>query len=210
MLTENQIAQVKQQLVEQINTAFPQDKRQSAIAKITSMNAAELEEFIKQNQLMKNSQTPQCVFCSIVSEQTPSYKIDDNKKALAALEINPISKAHTIIIPKEHVSSSKDVPRSAFSLAKKVAKKIQSKFKPKEVKIYFQNIFGHEIINLLPIYEDENMNSEREEANPKDLQKLQNSLEKKQRKKSIRKPRAKKISKGNSTKQKLKLPQRIP
>ena len=35
----------------------------------------------------------------IIEEKIPSYKIQENK-AVAVLEINPISEGHTIVIPK--------------------------------------------------------------------------------------------------------------
>ena len=86
-----------------------------------------------------SSQTPKCIFCSILSESIPSYKIDENKDSIAILEINPVSKAHALIIPKEHISTSEKIPQTAFSLAKKIVKKIKTKFKPKDVSISSSN-----------------------------------------------------------------------
>jgi len=216
MLTEDQIVQIKQQIIEQIKSAFPEDKKQESIEKINLMNPEELENFLKQNQILKkNNSTPQteCIFCSIIQKQTPSYLIDENEQAIAVLEINPISNAHCLVIPKEHFSSSEKVPEKAFALAKKISKKITSKFKPKEIKIYFQNLFGHEIINVLPIYDKENLNTERKQKNPKELKELQKELLKKERKKVVKKTIKKTIHKKKKSvkpEPKIRLPQRIP
>ncbi len=225
MLTQEQIEQIKEQIIQQIESNFPEDKKESAKQQIESMNAEQLEEFLKQNKLIKSPedvgapsgedgrgvgggqfpQPQQCIFCSIISGNTKSYKIDENKYSIAILEINPISKAHTLIIPKEHIPSGEKIPQSVFSLAREIAKKIKTKFKPKDIIISSSNLFGHEIINILPVYKDETLNSKRYQAKPEELEKLQEILEKKTRIKTIKKPERKKIE-GK----KLWLPRRIP
>ena len=128
----------------------------------------------------------------------------NKKKVKVRPRINPISKGHALIIPKEHISSSEKIPQSVFSFAKKIAKKIKTRFKPKDVVISSSNLFGHAIINVLPLYKDETINSKRQQANPKELEKLQKILEKKSKPKTVKKPKTKKV------KEKLWLPKRIP
>ncbi len=48
-----------------------------------------------------------------------SYKLDENKSSLAVLEINPLSKGHSIVIPKKHQAIEK-APSLAFSSANKM------------------------------------------------------------------------------------------
>ena len=70
------------------------------------MNDSELENFLAQNNLIKNSETEgeQYVFFVLLSlKKIPSYKISENESAVAVLEINPVSRGHIIIIPKVHV-----------------------------------------------------------------------------------------------------------
>jgi galactose-1-phosphate uridylyltransferase len=157
MLNEEQFQTIKKQLIEQIDSSFPEDKKDSAKQQIEEMNEEELEAFLEKNKLIKQGgekdENP-CVFCSIISEKIPSYKIAENENAVAVLEINPISKGHTLILPKEHVLGEKNIPNEAHTLAKKIAKKIKTKLKPKQVKTFFSNFMGHEIINLLPIYKE--------------------------------------------------------
>ena len=206
MIDPNQIPQIKQQIIQQIEATFPPGKKEEAIAQVQNMGPEQLEKFIIENQkAAQEQQAPQCIFCSIIEGTTPTYQIDDNKKAIATLEINPISKGHSLILPREHLQESNKLPQPAFSLAKKIAKKLKSKFKPKEVKIISANVMGHEILNVLPIYENETIESPRHKADEKDLEKMKALLEKKTRKKTVKKAKAKKAS----TK-KLWLPKRIP
>jgi histidine triad (HIT) family protein len=43
-----------------------------------------------------------CVFCKIVKGELPSYKVYEDEKYLAFLDIHPILAGHTLVIPKEH------------------------------------------------------------------------------------------------------------
>ena len=211
MLTEEQIKQIREQLIEEINLKFPEEKKSSAIKQLQTMNAEQLEQFLIQNNLIKSKspgqgiETPQCIFCSIIDENINSYKIDENKEAIAVLEINPISKAHVLILPKEHNSDLKKIPREAFTLAKKIAKKIKTKFSPKDVEISPACIMEHCIINVFPIYKNENLNSKRYQATQEELLEIQKILEIKKKTPKNKKTKTEKIEA-----EKLWLPRRIP
>jgi histidine triad (HIT) family protein len=45
---------------------------------------------------------PDCIFCKIVSGEIPSHKIDEDDKTLAFMDINPWTRGHALVIPKEH------------------------------------------------------------------------------------------------------------
>ncbi|MBD3247324.1 HIT domain-containing protein [Candidatus Pacearchaeota archaeon] len=174
-------------------------------------------------QATTGSAPSQCIFCSIVNKEMPSYQIDENKSCIAVLEINPISKGHTLIIPKEHISSKDKLPQQAFSLAKKISRKLKSKLKkpkPQDVEIAFTNMFGHEIVNVFPVYKGEKISSGRYKEDEKVLKKLEKKLKKRSRKKSKKKKSSKSKKKKKSkktgktqskkSKPKLWLPKRIP
>lgn len=237
MLSEEQAQAIKQQIIQQIKNTFPPEKQQESINKLQSMSSEQLEQFLKQNKMIQSPSTnqepiekivqnsspksttqqpqeQQCIFCLIKDNQIPSYKIDENKQAIAVLEINPISKGHSIIIPKKHIQTNDKLPQQTFSLAKKISKKLKSKLKPKpqDVKLLFSNMFGHEIINILPIYKNETLASERYKESEENLKKLQKKLEKKTRKTT--KPKTKAKSKKTKPKKSKEttpwLPRRIP
>ena len=206
MLTPEQTVQIKEQLIKQIEKTFPDDKKELAKKQIEIMDSEQLEKFLEQNKLMKQETGEQkCIFCSIVFGDISSYKIDENEKAIAVLEINPISKGHSLVIPKNHIDSKEKIPSEAISLAKDISKRIETKFKPNNIKIASTNLFGHEVLNVIPVYKDETPESERKPLNPEELLGLQKILKKKIVKKII-----KEIKKPKKIKEKLWLPKRIP
>ncbi len=46
-----------------------------------------------------------CLFCKIARGEIPSYKIWENKKFIAFLDINPYERGMTLVIPKKHEDS---------------------------------------------------------------------------------------------------------
>lgn len=194
MLTQEQAEQIKQQLLKQLDK-FPEDKRDLIKKQILAMSVGEVESFVSQNQLShlspnkvqnQNSPSGQCIFCSIVNSQIPSYKIDENKDNIAILEINPVSVGHSLIIPKKHIENPEKIPTSSFALAKKIAKKVQTKFHPIEIKISSQKIMNHSIVEVLPIYET-TIVDKRTKASEEELKVLQEKLKTKVRVKKARK-----------------------
>ena len=215
MLTSEQADNFKKQLIEQIEASFPEDKRHFAISQVEAMDSEQLEEFLEKNKLLKKEGTShahdgQCVFCSIVFGDIKAYKMAENSKAIAVLEINPVSKGHAIIIPKEHIASEKQLPQQVATLSKKVSSLIKLKLKPKAIKEESSNILGHEIINVIPLYEDQENPQERKPASPEELAELQKILKKRaSAKKSPEKRKSiKKIIK--EFEEKIWLPKRIP
>jgi histidine triad (HIT) family protein len=212
-----QIEEFKKQVIQQIESTFPEDKKNSAIESINSMNEDEFLEFLKRNKLIdseanqdsgnefQETNQNESPFRLIVEGKIPSYVIDENKECIAVLEIKPISKAHTIIIPKKIISQSEKIPKSILSLAKRISKRIKTEFKPKEVLISSSHSLGEIIINILPVYSNESINSPRKQISKEELESLKEILEKKQKIKAVKKPRIKKIEES-----KLWLPRRIP
>jgi len=213
MLTDEQAEQVKKQLLDQLGN-FPQEQQESMKSEIEAMDNEQLEEFLVKNNLVKpgeNQKPQQSPFRSIINGDIPSYKIDENKVAIAVLEINPISKGHVIVIPKEPTDPSK-LPTQAFTLANKIAKKLKSKLKPKTTNINTMEVFGEGIINVVPIYEGDDPSKERTKADDAELKDLQEKLKTKPRTKRISesgieiKPRKKSESKSKLPKAPVRIP----
>lgn len=174
-LPQEQTEQIKQQIIQQIENTFPEDKKTSAIQQIEEMNDSELENFLEQNNLIKNSENgeEQCVFCSIVSEKIPGYKISENESAIAVLEINPVSKGHTLVIPKVHVQ---EISKETQDFAKEISIKLKEKLNVKEMQIEDSEMFGHKIINIIPIYEGKKLERKKQPTSKKVLEELQKEL----------------------------------
>ncbi len=53
---------------------------------------------------------PDCLFCKIAGGELPCMKVYEDDRALAFLDIAPLSEGHLLIIPKEHYTRLEEVP----------------------------------------------------------------------------------------------------
>lgn len=179
MITDEDFPEMKRQLLEQIESTMPEDKKAQAKQQVEAMNKEQLEAFLKQNKMLPQSgesQDSQCIFCAIAQGKIPSTKIGENDYAIAILEINPVSKGHSIIIPKEHIGKPEDLSEEVKKLAKDISEKLK-KLNPQKIDIASQNIMGHEVVNIIPVYSGESINSPRTKKTPEDLANIKNELD---------------------------------
>jgi len=215
-LNPEQLKQIKEQLIDQINTSFPEERKQETIDQINNMNDSQLIDFLKQNNLLSQKESnSQCIFCSLVFGELHSTKIGENEKAIAILELNPISKGHTIVIPKEHLSNPEMIPTEVKSLAIQIGEKIKETFNPKKVELITSKTMNHLAINILPIYNEETINSERNPKTPEELQKIKEKIENSQTENYPKKNPSNELSsleieKREINKENFWLPLRIP
>jgi histidine triad (HIT) family protein len=51
-----------------------------------------------------------CVFCSIITGETPAEVVLDEADFVAFLDLRPVFKGHTLLVPREHVVTLPDLP----------------------------------------------------------------------------------------------------
>lgn len=56
-----------------------------------------------------------CVFCKIINGEIPCVKVYEDKEVLAFLDISPVNKGHTLVIPKKHYEVITEVPQKTFT-----------------------------------------------------------------------------------------------
>ena len=96
------------------------------------------------------------IFTKIINGEIPSYKIAEDEKYYAFLDINPLSKGHTLVVPKNETDNIFDLDdetyKDLFLFAKKIAKAIEKTITCKKVGI---TVIGLEVqhahIHLIPI-----------------------------------------------------------
>jgi histidine triad (HIT) family protein len=49
--------------------------------------------------------TDSCIFCAIVSGDAPAYRLHEDERTLAFLDINPWGRGHTLVVPKRHAEN---------------------------------------------------------------------------------------------------------
>jgi len=53
---------------------------------------------------------PTCIFCKIVAGQIPCHKLYEDAHLLAFLDIGPLSRGHSLVIPKAHYATLDKMP----------------------------------------------------------------------------------------------------
>jgi histidine triad (HIT) family protein len=70
-----------------------------------------------------------CIFCKIVKGEIPSEKVYEDDSVLAFLDIGPVNKGHTLVIPKKHYETLLDVPDELLGKVAVAVKKVSSAVK---------------------------------------------------------------------------------
>ena len=65
-----------------------------------------------------------CIFCKIISGELPCTKIYEDDDTLAFLDIGPVAKGHTLVIPKQHADPIMDTPDDVLQKTIVVVKKV--------------------------------------------------------------------------------------
>lgn len=96
------------------------------------------------------------IFTKIIKGEIPSYRIAEDDKYYAFLDINPLAKGHTLVVPKTEVDYIFDVEDESLGgmmvFAKKVARAIDEVMDCKRVGIVVLGLeVPHAHIHLIPI-----------------------------------------------------------
>ncbi len=102
------------------------------------------------------------IFSKIVAGEIPSYKVAENEQFYAFLDINPLVKGHTLVVPKREVDYIYDLDDQELAaihvFAKHVAMAIRKAFPCKKVG---EAVIGLEVphahIHLIPINQESDM-----------------------------------------------------
>jgi len=70
-----------------------------------------------------------CIFCKIANGEIPSATIYEDDMFRVILDINPASKGHALILPKEHYANIFEVPEETAARSIILARKIMTKMK---------------------------------------------------------------------------------
>jgi len=102
------------------------------------------------------------IFSRIIAGEIPCYKVAENEKFFAFLDINPLVKGHTLVVPKQEVDYIFDLSDEDLAamhvFAKKIARAIEKAFPCKKVG---EAVIGLEVphahIHLIPIQKESDM-----------------------------------------------------
>lgn len=99
-----------------------------------------------------------CVFCKIVRGEIPCYKVYEDEDFLGFLDIRPLTKGNTLIIPKKHYHWVDDVPNFGdyFEVAKKIGLAAKKAFGAEWICYLTLGLeVSHAHIRVIPRYPDD-------------------------------------------------------
>ena len=103
------------------------------------------------------------IFSRIVAGEIPCYKVAEDENYFAFLDISPVAKGHTLVIPKQEVDYIFDLDDETYvgltRFAKRVAKAIGKAIPCKRVGVAVMGLeVPHTHIHLVPINKEADMN----------------------------------------------------
>lgn len=81
-----------------------------------------------------------CVFCAIVNGDAPAVRVYEDDDYLAILDVRPIVRGHTLVIPKKHTVDLTDTPPSTLAELTRIAQRIGQAARASELKADGNNI----------------------------------------------------------------------
>ncbi|HRH24849.1 MAG TPA: HIT family protein [Candidatus Paceibacterota bacterium] len=102
------------------------------------------------------------VFGKIIRGEIPATKVYEDEKCLAFMDINPVSKGHLLLIPKDHYEWMQDVPNELLAYLFIKTKELMISMKKGLSCDYIQvSVVGKDVphfhIHLMPRYLDDNL-----------------------------------------------------
>ena len=107
------------------------------------------------------------IFTRIIAGEIPSYKVAEDENYYAFLDINPLTKGHTLVVPKMEVDYIFDLDDKTLAgmmlFATRVAAKIRQEIACKRVAVVVLGLeVPHAHIHLIPIQSENDVDFHRE------------------------------------------------
>ncbi len=107
----------------------------------------------------------ECIFCKIINNEIPSFKIYEDEMFCVILDRFPATKGHALIIPKQHADDIFELPdetaAALYPLAKKLATKIKASVGAEGINIVQNNgeeagqSVKHFHLHIIPRWKDD-------------------------------------------------------
>jgi histidine triad (HIT) family protein len=125
----------------------------------------------------------ECIFCKIVRGEIPAVKVLDEELVVAFMDINPSSRGHMLVVPKNHTENIFEIPESdlatLFKAVKKCAGAAKDALRADGITILQLNgkasdqIVPHLHIHVIPRWENDGLSVSTWEMKPGDMEEIQ-------------------------------------
>jgi histidine triad (HIT) family protein len=129
-----------------------------------------------------------CLFCKIVAGEIPAQTIDEDEHTIAFMDINPWTRGHALVIPREHTPNLYEIPDEELArtaaAAKRLARRMKERLGCDGINLLnscepaaWQTVF-HFHIHVIPRYDDDPLQlpTRPEEGDPEEIAKVAEEL----------------------------------
>jgi histidine triad (HIT) family protein len=129
-----------------------------------------------------------CIFCKIAAGEIPAERIDEDEHTIAFMDLNPWTRGHALVIPREHSSNlyeigEDDLARTAVA-AQRLARRMKERLGCDGINLInssepaaWQTVF-HFHVHVIPRYDDDPLQlpTRPREADPDELARVAEEL----------------------------------
>lgn len=111
------------------------------------------------------------IFSKIINGEIPCYKVAENDKFFAFLDINPVNMGHTLVVPKKETDYIFDIDDADLAemivFAKKIAKAMKAAIPCRKIGVTVLGLeVPHAHIHLVPLVQEGDMDFKHKISNP--------------------------------------------
>jgi len=112
---------------------------------------------------------PDCIFCKVVAGEIPgeipAEVVDSDERTITVMDINPATRGHVVVIPREHsenlLTVSEEDLNATMAAVRRIARRMEETLSPAGFNVLnnvgraaWQSIF-HFHVHVIPRYEDD-------------------------------------------------------
>lgn len=116
---------------------------------------------------MSAASDPDCIFCKIIAGELPSTIVDEDEHTIAFMDINPATRGHALVVPREHSADLLEIEPAQLQVvsvaAQRLARRAKERLKADGVNVInscgaraWQTVF-HFHLHVIPRYEGDAM-----------------------------------------------------
>ena len=123
-----------------------------------------------------------CIFCKIIAGEIPAIKVLDEDLVLAFMDINPSSRGHLLVVPKQHAENIFEISEgdlaAVTSAVRRCAKAAKEALKAEGVTILQLNgrasdqIVPHLHVHIMPRWENDGLSVSQWEMKPGNMEEI--------------------------------------
>jgi histidine triad (HIT) family protein len=108
---------------------------------------------------------PDCIFCKVIAGEIPGEVVDSDDRTVTVMDINPATRGHVVVIPREHsenlLTVSEDDLAATMGAVRRITERMQETLEPDGFNVLnnmgraaWQSIF-HFHVHVIPRYRED-------------------------------------------------------